>query len=136
MENEKQQTKLLIPINKEAVEKYTQRLDNPWSLIGGYYRIQRKWRVARMKKVLNSLENCSVNSRSEQELEPLWITMPGYNRYSMAWRMGGGEDLSRKFQIQYRELTEKSKENFQLQYPEPKGWEGFYSSLESGNNRS
>jgi len=45
MENEKQQTELLIPINQEAVERYTQRLHNPWSLIGGYYRMQRKWRA-------------------------------------------------------------------------------------------
>jgi len=89
-----------------------------------------------MKKVLNSLENCSVNSQSEKELEPLWVKAPVYNRYSMAWRMGGGEDSRRKFQIRYRELTEKSKDNFQRQYPEPKGWEGFYSSLELGYNRS
>jgi len=103
MEKEEQELELLIPLNKDALEKYTRRLENPWSLIGLFYRIKRRLRAA---------------------LEPLWVTIPEYNRYSMGWRMGGGEDVSTRFQRRYRNLSENSKEAFRRQYPEPEGWEG------------
>jgi len=140
MEKEEQELELLIPLNKDALEKYTRRLENPWSLIGLFYRIKRRLRAAQIQRVLNSLgpiqESCSIDLKNETELEPLWVTIPEYNRYSMGWRMGGGEDVSTRFQRRYRNLSENSKEAFRRQYPEPEGWEGFYAMVEQGNNKN
>lgn len=139
MEKEEQQLELPIPINKDAIEKYTRRLNNPWSLIGLFYRIERRFRVARIEKVLNSLgpipDPCSTDPKDEAELEPLWVTIPEFHRYSMGWRMGGGEDVNIRFQRRYRVLSENSKEAFRRQYPEPEGWEGFYAMVEQGGNK-
>ena len=139
MEQEEQQPKLLIPINKDAVEKYTRRLDNPWSLIGLFYRTMRRLRVARGQRLLKSLgplrDPCSIVPQDETELEPLWVTIPEFDSYSMGWCMGGGEDVKIKFQGRYRDLPENSKDAFRRQYPEPKGWEGFYAMVELGDNK-
>jgi len=94
--------------------------------------------VARMKKVLKALlaqqEEGSMNYQSEEELEPPWVTMPGYPMGSMAWKMGAGEDVNWKFQKRYRALSENSQENFRRQYPEPERWQGFYSLISITND--
>jgi len=47
----------------------------------------------------------------------------------MFWNMGGGEDVSYKFQIRYRALPKFAKEEFRLLYPEPKEWAGWYKMI-------
>ena len=75
-----------------------------------------------------------MNSKGETELEPPWITMPDYPMISMAWKMGSGELVSWKFQIRYRALSKSSKENFRRKFPEPEGWEGYYSLILLGTD--
>ena len=136
MKQEEQQPEFFIPINKGAEEKHNRRLDNPWSLIGLFYRIERRLRAARTQRLLSSLPNpSSIAPQDETELEPLWVTISEFDRYSMGWRMGGGEDVNIKFQRRYRDLSENAKAAFRHQYAEPEGWEGFYAMVELGNNK-
>lgn len=63
-----------------------------------------------------------------QPLQPPWVTLP-YNRTSMGWRMGAGEDVMDAFRRRFRSLSPEDRKLFVQQFAEPDGWEGFYASL-------
>ena len=136
MEGEAQDTELLIPANAEAVEAYSRLLNCWWSPRGFVLRLMLARRRARMRKLFYSLPICegreawSVET-DDTELEPPWVTIPGYPAASMCWRMGGGEDVSWKFQRRYRALTESERAEFRERYPEPEGWEGWLDMVTS-----
>jgi len=52
---------------------------------------------------------------------------PHIFRGSIGWRMGYGEDYSHKFFDFYRGLTESEQQQYQVMFPEPRLWRGFYN---------
>lgn len=60
-------------------------------------------------------------------MDPLWLAYPDIPRYSIGWRMGGGEDYSWNFSLWWRGLNQETKDVYQKMYPEPKGWKGWYT---------
>lgn len=131
MENEEQHTEPLIPVNTDVADSNLRRMRNPWSFGGALQRLRVKWRTARMKRVLNTLGTHqgkdSMTSLGKTKLEPPWITMPGYPKQSMTWRMGEGRNVALKFRKRYKSLSEAAKEIFRRYHPEPKGWDGYYN---------
>ncbi len=59
---------------------------------------------------------------------PIWIQCPEFERYSMGWRMGFGEDIAWKFSLWWRGISSQGKLQYQEMYPEPKGWQGWYKN--------
>ena len=57
----------------------------------------------------------------------IWLMFPQLDRGSIGWRMGSGEDYLAKWHKFYKHLNKKEKRAYQSKYPEPLGWEGFYS---------
>ncbi len=62
----------------------------------------------------------------ENPPEPPWIAFPDYDRYSMGWRMGGGEDHIFKLYVYFKNINDKQKEEYRLKYHEPQDWVGWY----------
>lgn len=62
-------------------------------------------------------------------LEPPWALFPTYERGSMGWRMGAGEDYMLHFRLWYVALDAQAQADYQMAEPEPEGWRGFYDSL-------
>ncbi|MEM1265152.1 MAG: hypothetical protein AAGI50_03960 [Pseudomonadota bacterium] len=65
--------------------------------------------------------------------QPPWTAFPEYERYSMGWRMGPGEDYWDAFLSWIRSLGKLDAEAFFSEYPEPEGWKGFYDSIRVGS---
>lgn len=61
--------------------------------------------------------------------QPPWLMRPDMPRFSVGWRMGGGEDLLEAFRKWFRDLKAQERLAFCTRYPEPPDWEGFYASL-------
>ncbi|QLC20762.1 hypothetical protein HFP51_00320 [Parasphingopyxis sp. CP4] len=59
---------------------------------------------------------------------PPWIVFPDYERQSMGWRMGSGEDYWHDFSDWFRALDDQARAQYIAANPEPTGWEGFYGS--------
>lgn len=59
---------------------------------------------------------------------PLWMQCPDLKRYSMGWRMGYGEEVVWRFGLWWAGISEEGKQKYRLQYPEPKGWIGWYDN--------
>lgn len=63
---------------------------------------------------------------------PLWEKFPTYSRYSMGWRMGGGEDYARQYRKWFKSLSVAEREDYIKRNKEPADWEGFYQNLLAG----
>ena len=61
--------------------------------------------------------------------KPPWVIHPGYERASMGWRMGNGEDFMVSFRTWFSRLSQDQQHRFERDFPEPKGWNGFYNSV-------
>lgn len=59
-------------------------------------------------------------------MAPLWFMYPHITRYCIGWRMGYGEDYKYKFGDWYSSLTIEEQKQYQIMFPEPKGWLGWY----------
>ena len=60
---------------------------------------------------------------------PPWIAFPNFARYSIGWRMGGGEDYWHAFHEWVTGLSESERNEFIAENPEIEGWEGFYEKF-------
>lgn len=58
--------------------------------------------------------------------KPPWVEFPDYDRYSMGWRMGGGEDHIFKLYVYFKKIDSEQLDKYKERYPEPKGWIGWY----------
>ena len=68
------------------------------------------------------------------ELSPLWIVFPYIPKESIGWRMGAGDDYLNQWLEWWRtDFPADLKEGYQLRWPEPQGWLGFYASLTRRN---
>ena len=63
-------------------------------------------------------------------MKPLWIVFPEYCQYSMAWRMGGGEDYADKFRKWFSQFSAEEKEVYRNLFPTPVGWYGWWSDAD------
>jgi hypothetical protein len=80
--------------------------------------------------LLRQLEDRHVDSfDSEGYMLPPWIACPDIPRYSIGWRMGGGEDYWIAFIDWYRGLQSKEREQYRQAYPEPDEWSGLYDEF-------
>jgi hypothetical protein len=64
---------------------------------------------------------------ADEVLVPLWDFLPGADRYSIGWRMGRGENYVKEWWDFYAALPDAEKASYKAKYPEPQGWEGFYT---------
>lgn len=60
---------------------------------------------------------------------PPWVEFPDYNRTSMGWRMGAGEDYMLDFRAWFRALDGQRKSEYVSANPEPDGWFGFFDYI-------
>ncbi|MDJ0820227.1 MAG: hypothetical protein QNJ09_00280 [Paracoccaceae bacterium] len=70
-----------------------------------------------------------MNAQAVDFKQPPWRAVPDYERHSMGWRMGPGEDYSLAFDSWLKGLSPAEFQEFVSQHPEPEGWEGFYKSI-------
>lgn len=66
----------------------------------------------------------------ENPMAPLWLAFPEYHRYSLGWRMGGGESYKDQFWNWYSALSAKEQSDYRAMFPEPKMWRGIYNDEE------
>nr|WP_276576024.1 NADAR family protein [Oceanirhabdus seepicola] len=59
-------------------------------------------------------------------MAPLWLMYPHISRYSIGWRMGYGESYAWEFGDWYSSLIIEEQKKYQLMFPEPIGWLGWY----------
>ncbi len=74
-------------------------------------------RGKRMKKIYD------INN----PIAPPWLMYPYISRGSIGWRMGSGEYYIHEFGDWYSSLTVEDQKQYQLMFPEPKGWLGWYN---------
>lgn len=60
---------------------------------------------------------------------PPWSLCPDMPRFSVGWRMAGGEDVLEAFRAWFRALSAQDRLAFCAAHPEPPDWEGYYASL-------
>ena len=65
----------------------------------------------------------------EKPMDPPWVAFPEYPRYSMGWRMGGGEDYWHEYSDWLPTLNITELKNYMTTYPEPGDWDGFYEKV-------
>lgn len=58
---------------------------------------------------------------------PLWIAYPYYSQYSMAWRMGSGDEYASQFFDWFSQFSAEDQELYQKLFPTPVGWYGWWS---------
>jgi len=61
---------------------------------------------------------------------PPWEAFPGMEPSSLGWRMGGGEDHTYKLYVYFAHCTPEERAAYMARYPEPPGWEGWYSDFD------
>ena len=71
----------------------------------------------------NAAAEMKTNAVDHQQ--PPWTAFPEYERYSMGWRKGPGEDYWQAFHSWVRSLESQDLKAFISQYPEPEDWKGF-----------
>lgn len=59
-------------------------------------------------------------------LLPPWLHFPQYERYSIAYRMGAGEEYIGKLGKYFESLSPKQIAQYQATFPEPITWAGWY----------
>ena len=60
---------------------------------------------------------------------PPWLEYPTFPRYSIGWRMGGGEDYWDEFWTAYQALTTEEKRWYRHDFPEPAAWSNVYAEI-------
>lgn len=123
MNKDKHIEHLLTPLNKAAKDEIERRKQERLNGEGDLNSREKE------KTVEQSRLTCASSSNDHSDLEPPWVTIPDIPMGDMFWNMGGGEDVSYKFQTRYRALPESAKEEFELLYPEPKDWVGWYKMI-------
>lgn len=61
-------------------------------------------------------------------MKPPWIMYPDYERSSLGWRMGGGEDYLARFCGWFSSRAPEERVRFAETNVEPEDWWGFYAT--------
>lgn len=64
--------------------------------------------------------------KGKKILPPPWIAHPDMERYSIEWRMGGGESYIEEWGKWYKSLDELEQKEYQELFPEPITWLGYW----------
>jgi ribA/ribD-fused uncharacterized protein len=64
---------------------------------------------------------------NEQWILPPWVAFPDIDQLDMFWRMGLGENFMYTWAKWYNTQSKEIKLQYQLSFPEPELWKGFYS---------
>lgn len=67
-----------------------------------------------------------------ESLLPVWIAFPKIPWGSVGWRMGAGEDYWHRWATWFKGTSPSVREQYKASWPEPEGWEDFYSFIETG----
>jgi hypothetical protein len=70
-----------------------------------------------------------MEAKAVDHRQPPWKAFPEYERYSMGWRMGPGEDYWGAFHSWFRSLSRQDVDAFVAFHPEPERWSGFYDGI-------
>lgn len=95
------------------------------------YMEQRLKRGLEINEIFHS-ENKEKEEKPEREKEimfPLWLKFRWISRYSIGWRMGGGEDYKYQWGDWMDSLTEEEQTEYIKQFPEPSSWKGFWKEF-------
>lgn len=65
----------------------------------------------------------------DNTIQPPWREFPDFDRRSMFWRMGRGEDYLNEFSKYFNRITHRDKTIYKLTNPEPYEWTKFYDNL-------
>jgi hypothetical protein len=82
-----------------------------------------------------------VNDRSDEERAlfealrlapplPPWAAFPEYDRDSMGWRMGAGEDHLYRLYVFFKHCDAEERAEYERRHPEPAEWLGWYAELD------
>lgn len=71
-----------------------------------------------------------MKQENQNILLPPWLAYPEIERYSIGWRMGGGEDYMGKWDRWYQKLPDKKSEEYRRLFPEPPTWKGFWNDTD------
>ncbi|MBR6770593.1 MAG: NADAR family protein [Lachnospiraceae bacterium] len=71
-------------------------------------------------------------NKNQKFLAPPWIAYPHFERYSLGWRMGEGEAYVMTWSEWYDSLNEKEQNEYQLLFPEPITWQGYWQDEDEG----
>ena len=82
-----------------------------------------------LRKVVDERSRLSADSSPDGQMLPPWLEIPEYERFSLGWRMGGGEDYLCAFFDFYKSLSEEEREAYAQRYPEPEEWANYYKQL-------
>jgi len=79
-----------------------------------------------LMEVRDFLKEFGHFGKIDNEMLPPWTKFPEVRFEDMFWKMGQGEDYILKFYKYYSQLTHKQKVIYELIYPQPYDWIGFY----------
>ena len=64
--------------------------------------------------------------QNKKIMPPLWLAFPEFERYSIGWRMGYGEDYAYRFYDWLNTLSSEEQVEYRALFPEPVTWKGFW----------
>jgi hypothetical protein len=82
-----------------------------------------------LRRALKRMSKSPGFTLPDGQMLPPWLEIPEYERLSLGWRMGGGEDYYRAFVDFYKSLSEAEREAYAQRYPEPEKWANYYEQL-------
>lgn len=82
-----------------------------------------------LEEIIEQSEGAWKKRVSDNSVLPPWEEFPNYGRTSLGWRMGSGEDYRINFRCWFLELDAQARLDFQVRFPEPGEWHGFYADL-------
>ena len=85
--------------------------------------------MAMLKEAYDRLPNDPLRYDETGLAEPPWKVFPDYDRYTIGWRMGAGEDYWHAFSDWYMSITAEQQTEYKSIYPTPDGWHGFYKVM-------
>lgn len=71
-----------------------------------------------------------MNGQNKRTTSVKWLAYPEIDRHSIGWRMGYGEDYIGKWHRWYQKLSAKKRDEYQLLFPEPPTWKGFWTGTD------
>lgn len=69
--------------------------------------------------------------KNKKIMAPPWIAYPEIPRYSIGWRMGCGEGYIGEWSKWYHSLDEKEQKEYQILFPEPVTWSGYWEHTDT-----
>ena len=93
--------------------------------------IPQEMRDAMIEMAASDLPDDVLQYDDESRALPPWSAYPEIPRYSIGWRMGGGEAYWVEFWDWYHTLSSEEQSAYRAEYPEPEDWDGYYELLNS-----